>query len=80
MVMGLARASNIVYLIDYGLSKKYRDNKTQQHILYKESKKLIGTARYSSINSHLCIEQSRRDDLESLGYLLVYLLKGGLPW
>lgn len=78
--MGLGKFSNIVYLTDYGLAKKYKELKTQQHILYKETKKFLGTARFASINSHLCIEQSRRDDLESLGYVLVYLCKGGLPW
>ena len=55
-LIGLGRKSNVVYIIDYGLSKKYRDTKTHQHIPYKENKNLTGTARYASINAHLGIE------------------------
>ena len=62
-LMGLKRQSHVAYLIDFGLSKRYRDSKNHQHIPYKENKNLTGTARYASINSHLGIEQSRRDDL-----------------
>lgn len=61
--MGLGKKSNITHLIDFGLSKRYRDPKTHQHIPYKENKNLTGTARYASINAHLGIEESRRDDL-----------------
>ena len=67
-------------LIDFNLSRKYRDSKTLSHIPYKENCSMVGTTRYTSIFSHLGIEQSRRDDLESLGFMLVYYLKGGLPW
>lgn len=79
-LMGLGKKTHIVHIIDFGLSKKYRDPKTLQHIPYRENKTLTGTARYASINAHLGIEQSRRDDLEAIAYMLIYLIKGYLPW
>ena len=79
-LIGREPKSSTVYIIDFGLSKRFQDPKTQVHIAYKEDKSLTGTARYTSINTHKGIEQSRRDDIEGICYVLIYFLKGALPW
>eukprot|EP00826_Nyctotherus_ovalis_P006892 TRINITY_DN11681_c0_g2_i1.p1 TRINITY_DN11681_c0_g2~~TRINITY_DN11681_c0_g2_i1.p1 ORF type:complete len:243 (+),score=40.22 TRINITY_DN11681_c0_g2_i1:445-1173(+) len=79
-VMGAGKKSSSVFLIDFGLSKPFRDPISRLHIPYRDHKSFTGTARYASISTHLGAEQSRRDDLEGLGYIFVYLLKGELPW
>ena len=72
--------TNRVYIIDFGLAKKFRSPQTHLHIPYREGQGMIGTARYASINCHLGVEQSCHDDLESLAYLLLYFIHGSLPW
>ncbi|VVT48448.1 uncharacterized protein SAPINGB_P001784 [Magnusiomyces paraingens] len=79
-LMGLNRRGNQVNVIDFGLAKKFRDPRTHIHIPYREHKNLTGTARYASVHTHLGIEQSRRDDIESLTYMLIYFCRGSLPW
>lgn len=79
LVMG-RRDRSTLYLLDFGLAKKFRDHTTKQHLPYFNNKGMAGTPRYASVRTHMGIEQSRRDDLESLGYVLVYLWKGKLPW
>ena len=79
-VMGRGDKSKYLYLLDFGLSKKYRSSSTLKHYQLIKGKKLTGTARYASINALNGITQSRRDDLEAIGYVLMYFLLGKLPW
>lgn len=71
--------TNLVYLIDFGLARRYLDH-NNKHFIQDSGRKLTGTARYASVNVHQGFTPSRRDDLESIGYVMLYLLNGRLPW
>ena len=79
-VMGTKEDNAKLYILDFGLAKKYRSSRTLVQYPYIKKKKLTGTARYASIHALEAYEQSRRDDLESVGYVLMYFLRGNLPW
>ncbi|KFB41324.1 hypothetical protein ZHAS_00008806 [Anopheles sinensis] len=80
-VLGYRQRTNIVHLIDYGLAARFWDSDTVRHVPHNgQHKMLVGTMRYASLNTHRGHTQSRRDDMESLGYTLIYLLRGSLPW
>ena len=78
-LLGLGERAEHLFLIDMGLAKRFVTDKGD-HIMFKKGKSLTGTARYASIHNHQGHELSRRDDMESIGYVLVYLARGGLPW
>jgi serine/threonine protein kinase len=80
IVMGIGIQATMAYLIDFGLSKEYRNPDTYKHIPSNTNRGLTGTAIFASINSHLGLELGRRDDMESLAYILIYFLRGCLPW
>ena len=77
-LLGLNDRKNQLNIIDFGFCKTYIHN--EKHIICKKTSNIIGSITYASVNSHNCIELSRRDDLESLGYILIYLYLGNLDW
>ena len=77
--IGRGKHCHRIFIIDFGLAKKFMSS-DGKHIKYKDGKSLTGTARYASINTHIGIEQARRDDMEGLGYVFMYFLRGMLPW
>lgn len=77
--MGLNKDKNKLFVLDLGLAKRFQQP-NGKHIPWRTGKSLTGTARYASINTHEGGQQSRRDDMESIGYVALYCLKGSLPW
>ena len=79
-LIGKETTEKTIYLLDFGLAKRYRDEYTHIHIPLKENRNLTGTARYASCNAHNGLEQSRRDDMESIAYVILYFFRKKLPW
>lgn len=79
ILVGKRQSARELFLVDYGISKVFKDS-LGRHLKYSEGKKFVGTCRYSSLAAHKGREIGRKDDLENLGYVLIYLLKGKLPW
>ena len=79
-VIGKGKNEKLIYMIDFGLSRHYLIEKTQQHIPMKSDRAIVGTLRYISMNCHEGLEVSRRDDLESLAYMMIHFVIGELPW
>ena len=77
---GVKENARRIFLVDLAYVKPYRNRRTKKHMAYREGRSFVGSPRYASINSHLGVELSRRDDLENLGVVLIYLAKGRLPW
>ena len=79
-LLGLGQNADVIHITDFRLAKRFRDTNTMLHIPCREGRNRTGTVRYTSISTHLGLEHSRRDDLESMGYVFLYFLQGSLPW
>ncbi|KIW24846.1 uncharacterized protein PV07_10534 [Cladophialophora immunda] len=84
-LLGMGERGNVVYMTDLGLAiyrrpDQWSSSTTPPRAVTARPPQLLGTCRYASINGHLGVAQSRRDDLEALGYMLVYFMRGRLPW
>ncbi|KAG1842710.1 kinase-like domain-containing protein [Suillus tomentosus] len=80
VLLGLGDLSQTLFVVDFGIAKKYWNAATETHIPFRQGRHLTGTPAFASINNHLGLEPGRRDDLESLSYMLIYFIRGTLPW
>ncbi|KAG1844157.1 kinase-like domain-containing protein [Suillus subluteus] len=80
ILVGLGNLRHTAFIIDFGITKMYWNTTTSDHVPFRHGRSLSGTPAFASINNHLGVEPGRRDDLESLTYMLIYFLRGSLPW
>ncbi|KAG1798504.1 protein kinase [Suillus plorans] len=80
VVVGLGDLRDTAFIIDFGIAKAFWNTSTSVHIPFRQGQCLTGTPAFASINNHLGVEPGRRDNLESLTYMLIYFLQGSLPW
>ncbi|KAG1862654.1 kinase-like domain-containing protein [Suillus subluteus] len=80
ILVGLGHLKHTAFIIDFSIAKEYWDTATRVHIPFRQNQRLTGTPAFASINNHLGVDLGRHDDLESLTYMLIYLLRGSLPW
>ncbi|KAG1740802.1 kinase-like domain-containing protein [Suillus paluster] len=80
VLVGLGHLKHTAFIIDFGIAKEYWDTATRVHIPFCQNQRLTGTPAFASINNHLGVDPGHCDDLESLTYMLIYLLCGSLPW
>ncbi|KAF9230019.1 kinase-like domain-containing protein, partial [Melanogaster broomeanus] len=80
ILIGREPNAHHIYLIDFSHATEYRHPKTRLHHSFRNNQCFIGTPMFAPINSHLGFEQGRRDDLESLAYIMIYFFHGRLPW
>ncbi|KAG2061506.1 kinase-like protein, partial [Suillus hirtellus] len=80
VLLGLGDLSQTLFVVDFGIAKKYWNAATETHIPFRQGRCLTGMPAFASINNHLGLEPGHHDDLESLSYMLIYFMCGTLPW
>lgn len=80
ILVGRGALQKTVFVVDFGIAREYWNSETQTYMPFRQGRRLTGTPAFASINNHLGVVPGRRDDLESLVYMLIYFICGSLPW